>query len=311
MRVKNSKAIEDLNAFFNERLPSEKKEAYLSILKNSKTLREQKKLEENMMKAKHFYAGNEEQIHFGDESLIAFLEKFMDFAEGESIKAHLRTCSPCFKRMTELKRSIREAGAKQFRPTPNPLIEQAKRLQPTPSALRDKAKEVYEVRPHTFFNPVRRLLNKVETWFDFRIGWAYSTVTVLAVTGILIILLWPSHRVQNISLGSQLVISEMGPLGFIDRTEVREYKGMLVRLSKDERNIVFEWPEIEMAALFEIHLIRDQMEAKRITPFVGISNTDFSYPTQNMVHDVKFTWELSGKLTDGRVFRAKSQFVLN
>ena len=251
--------------------------------------------------------------HIKEETMAAFVGNSLNAKKQLKVQKHLQNCNECFENMARLRKSLTVQNTLEFMPTPEDFIKEAKLLAVKQDGFMKKAfRKVSE--------KIAEMIPSKSTWEEAFVGiwnafsallkWrvvipALATVTV----AVLIAISWPlGSPIKNYSMGNQLIISETGPLGFVGEREVMEYKGMKVKLSDDGENIFFTWHKIAGAKFYHIDLIVDS-EKQRITSPVGITETKFTYSSEDIKFEHNYEWEISGKLEDGRGFQAKERFV--
>jgi len=266
-----------------------------------------------MLRKKSDHFGSRKD-HPGDETMAAFVENSLNKKDREHIQKHLQECPECFENLACLRKSIKELEIIKFQPTPEELIAKAKELAIKPEGFSRKVYSWIIERLSEWSEKAVNIENAVSSLFRWKI--AIPTFAVAAVAIMMILILQPSPPIKNYSMGNQLIISEMGLLGFVGEREVLEYSGMKVFLSEDEENIIFTWPAIAGAKFYHIDLIINE-KRQRITPTLGIQDTSFSYPAQDIKLNTRYAWEILGKLEGcpegtpigGRNFQAKAGFV--
>jgi len=326
MKTKRNSA--ELLALFEGSLPSKRKKNLLSAMNEDQALRRRMMSHlafENMMKTSTLAVSVEEakDSHLDEATLGDFLENRLTPEASERVKLHLRTCMECFVKMAKLQRKIAEKESVQLVPVPAHFVEKARLLVSLPAAD--------EIKVKRFVQPVvkgvwqfivtgttkivsdlaadfARIFEKGKRWLEEHPLWGYTSAGLAVATVILFLLLLPKPAIENLPGSNQLTISDSDALGFVTEPEVRAYKGMTVNLSEDSENLVFRWAEIPEALFYEITLIEGGKRQK--LPFTGVmEGTSFSLPKQEVRLKVKYLWELSGALKDGRVFAAQAEFI--
>lgn len=285
----------DLPAFLQGSL-DEKKNEYFRLELRKYGVRNKMMKEEKMMnrQSKH-----DSLVHIEDEKLAAFSRSYLEGGETERVQSHVKTCPDCMDKLIEIEKNFVELDSMQLQPTPEFLLAQGKNLQP------GLPKGVNSVKDY-----LNSLIGRIKSRFAPPKVWRLAPLVVAAVALVLLLLNLPTSPVKNISMGDRLVITEMGPLGFVGEKEVRDYKGMNVSLSEDGKNLIFSWPEIEGAEYYEIFLIGEDGKEMRITPIEGVQDTSFEYEKEGVEVGKEFVWELRGKMGGDRSFEGKSKFLL-
>jgi hypothetical protein len=263
----------------------------------------------------------EESLHVDDERLREFVDDKLSSEEAEPIKAHLRACIACFIRMARLQKKLKEDAELRHAKAPAGLAAKARFVDIPDSATMElpgrgssrKENVWHTVRqfPQQFNSILAEVLvpisESMKTWFVAHPRFGFGAVGLVAAA-ILLMLLLPRAPIKNDPLSGQLVISDAGPLGFVNAQEVIDYPGMSVGLSTNGDSLIFSWPAIPNALAYEITLLEGGKDKK--LPFrVKVEATNFSLPKAEFKVGVKYVWELSGKLRDGRVFVARAAFV--
>jgi len=251
--------------------------------------------------------------HIKDETMAAFVGESLAAKKQSQVQRHLQDCHHCFENMARLRKSLTVRETLEFIPTPEEFIEEAK-------LLAVKQEGFLKIAYKKVNAKIATLIPSKSTWEEAFVGiwnvasalfrWRVAIPALATVTiAVFIAIMWPfGSPIKNYSMGNQLIISEIGPLGFVGEREVMEYKDMKVKLSDDRKNLIFSWQEVAGAKFYHINLIVDS-EKQGITPLMGIQGTSFSYPLQGIMLNTKYTWEISGKLEDGRSFRARASFA--
>lgn len=239
-------------------------------------------------------------MHPSIETLAAFVENSLGLDEIEEVQYHLKNCIQCFESMAALRKSTTEREQMEFQQTPDMFVIKAKSLVVSRRSFLKRA--LISTRKKNFsllrYNFLR--------WLKWR--FAVPVMTVATVATILFIMLKTTSPIDNDSLGNRMFITEFGPLGFAGEGRIVKFRGMKVDLSKDKKDILLTWPEVDGAEFYHIDLMQGG-ERKRITPAVGIQETSFSYPVQNLVINAKYIWEISGKMKSEYIFYAKAGFL--
>jgi len=233
-------------------------------------------------------------IHIDDEILAAFVENNLNERERRDVQMHLQQCPRCFENMAVLRKSLNQREALTFLPTPPDFVRQAKKLitSTTPS--------------ESIWRKASRIANTI---YLPRGKWKYFIPSGIAVAILLVLFIASQGPViQNLSTGKYLTISKSYPLGFVGESEKIAYKNMWVKLSKDKENIIFSWPKVEGAKFYQIDLLV-KGDRHRITPLLGNYENSYSFPLREIELNVKYMWQISGKLEDGRKFQARASFV--
>ena len=247
--------------------------------------------------------------HLDDETIAAFVEDSVDTEMREQVQEHLQKCLRCFESVARLRKSLAERETQTFLSTPEEFLREAKRLAVRPEgALADALRRTVQKVPE-MISSASVLKQRLPRIGEIALGWRIAIPTVtLAAAVLLVLVLRHMPTIQNYAMGDRLVISEMGPLGFAGKQEVRKYKGMRVLLREDEGKLIFTWPEVAGAEFYHVALILNGKD-QRVTPPQGAKETTFAYPLPDMKMNTRYIWQISGKLSDGRSFRARAGFV--
>ena len=259
-----------------------------------------------------------EGSHLDEETLGGFLENRLSPDKREDVKLHLRTCMECFVKMAKLQRKLQEEKKLQYAQAPSEFIEKAKQLVAIPvvdeTEIASSPRSESASRWQRLVNKTREIWPEIVSNFD-RIGawpkrhpvWSAASAGLALATIILFTLLLPKPAVENF-VENRLVIMDDGPLGFTTGREVREYEGMSVRLSEDGENLIFQWAGIPEAISFDV-LLTGGGKTQKLPFSKVVKGASFSLSKKEVELDLKYTWELRGKLKDGRSFAAKAGFV--
>ncbi len=317
--MKTPKNPAEILALWEGGLSRKKRKALLAVLNEDENLRRTLAGElafEDMFRLASAGLSGEatENAHTSDEVLIPFVQGKLAADEAEEVRTHLRTCRECFVRMARLQRALKEREHAQFAAVPESLAQRGKQLVALP--VED------EVVPENFgrraASGVKTFASDLNQFLAVRMArlkewWQANPKLIIIPAGaglaiaLLIMLLLPKPVVENFT-ESRLIILDDGPLGFTAQSEVRRYEGMRVAVSEDGENLIFQWPAIPEAVSYEVLLIAGGKTVKR--PLLnGAEGFSFALPKQEVELDVKYTWELRGKLKDGRAFVAKAGFV--
>lgn len=253
-----------------------------------------------------------EDAHHSDEVLSAFVQGQLAEDEAQQVRTHLRACRECFVRMARLQRALKERVHAHSAAVPEGLLHKAKRLVALP-AQDEVAAENFWQRAVTSAKALAAALAQhftasITRWQE---RWQRNPKLIFipacaaVALAVLFMLLLLKPGVENFA-GDRLIILDNGPLGFTAHSEVREYEGMGVR--EDGENLVFQWPAIPAAAGYEVWLIAGESAEKRPL-YNKAEGLNFTVPKHEVELNVKYAWELRGKLKDGRTFVARAEFV--
>lgn len=242
-----------------------------------------------------------------DTTMSAFVEGTLDVRKRKRVQKHLQTCTECFENVARLRKSLAEREKLEFAPTPSEWAAEAKTLVVLKKGflerVYDKLKSMVPTK--SFWAGV---INSIENILFGSRRWKVVTPVIIVAAVVLIFVFRPTSPIKNYSMGNQLIISETGPLGFVGEREVVKFEGMKVALSEDGKKLIFSWHDVEGAEFYHVYLILNGKKL-RITPTLGINETSFSCQVQDIKLNIKYRWEITGKLEDGRGFEAKAGFV--
>ncbi len=325
--MKTKKDYAEILALREGRLSEKKRKALLAALNDDEELRaalaSQLAFEDLLRLASADLSGEiAEGEHFDDAILITFVQGKLAPEKAEQVRTHLRACRDCFVKMARLQRALKEREHAQFAGVPESLIKKAKQLVALPVGNENEAGEIASVAPENFWQRAvsytKTIVSSfaapiVESVASLKERWQANPKIIFIPAGvavaivILFMLLLPKPAVENFA-ENRLVILDDGPLGFTAEREVRKYEGMSVRASEDGEHLIFQWAAVPEAVSYEI-LLAAGGKANKHPLSVTAEGLSFTLPKQEVELDTKYSWELRGKLKDGRTFMAKAGFV--
>jgi len=88
--------------------------------------------------------------------------------------------------------------------------------------------------------------------------------------------------------------------------ETKLAESMKAAKSQDSQGIIFSWLQTDSIKVVNVYLIGAGKRVQ-ITPAEGIKGNHFSYPAKELDRAISYSWELTGKLVDGKTFRTQKK----
>ena len=298
-KLKLNNTVED---FLEGKLSKEKKQSFLNILSDYKTAYDHKKRE--VIDEEYNESDATNSTHLTHLQIKEFFDETISVKQKVLIEKHLKECTACYKRYIH---SSSQDIIIQNEKVNSEIIKEYDNLNSFILNLKKIGNFFSKIYRQVFIF-VSDVNNTIRIRRRVKLSYGFGVLATIAVGIVLIFRLTIDFPLKNNALDSQLVISNIGPFGLMEDTNVLKYKGMFISLSEDKANLIFHWPKIQDSEFYEIHLVVIS-ERTRITPFQGIQETSFKYDILNIIPTEEYFWELSGKLTNNRRFFSRAKFT--